>query len=257
MKAHWIPQMNRAGTARRYVLNLGDGYKAYVSKDANTDGRTYLWAIMGPRLWPAGQVQQDGIIHLRDESNGHAFQTKEAAMLDFEKIMPRWKREFRHLLPMQEKPPIVESTPSKWIKDIENIRDIQHSDPISKTDPYMRGMANALEVVWSIISDEEPCFIEGPLDEARPTWRKGVPTGCCEVEGAEHCLFGNKALLIYPDAFGSAEWFTVEIIDQSGEILADDFVKSGDISTARTSAERLWSKGSWKHGSDGVEPPEL
>ena len=109
MKAHWIPQMNRAGTARRYVLNLGDGYKAYVSKDANTDGRTYLWAIMGPRLWPAGQVQQDGIIHLRDESNGHAFQTKEAAMLDFEKIMPRWKREFRHLLPMQEKPPIIEA----------------------------------------------------------------------------------------------------------------------------------------------------
>jgi hypothetical protein len=53
----------------------------------------------------------------------------------------------------------------KLKSDIANVRDIQHSDPVSKKDPYMRGMANGLEVAHSVASNKEPKFIDAPKKE--------------------------------------------------------------------------------------------
>ena len=50
----------------------------------------------------------------------------------------------------------------KKMSDIENIIRIQISDPSSKTDPYMRGMANGMIMIESIINGTEPKFIDSP-----------------------------------------------------------------------------------------------
>lgn len=51
------------------------------------------------------------------------------------------------------------------LEDLKNVVQIQIQDPSSKTDPYMRGMANAFLIAWNIMAEpygEEVEFIEAP-----------------------------------------------------------------------------------------------
>lgn len=51
---------------------------------------------------------------------------------------------------------------AKPMKDLDDIVNVQVSDPTSKTDSYMRGMANGLLIAQSVLKDS-PCeFIEAP-----------------------------------------------------------------------------------------------
>ena len=46
------------------------------------------------------------------------------------------------------------------LQKIDDVMKIQLDDPASKTDPYMKGMANGMILVRALIVGEEPKFIE-------------------------------------------------------------------------------------------------
>lgn len=48
-------------------------------------------------------------------------------------------------------------TYTKQMKDLDKVLNMQLSDPASKTDPYMQGMANGMLVAKGIFSDEDVC----------------------------------------------------------------------------------------------------
>lgn len=47
-------------------------------------------------------------------------------------------------------------------KDIANLASISANDPASKTDEYLRGMANGIAVADAAVNDKEPEFVEAP-----------------------------------------------------------------------------------------------
>lgn len=57
---------------------------------------------------------------------------------------------------------------NKVASDIANITEIASSDPAAKTDEYMRGMANGLQVANSAVNDKEPQFLEAPKKRQSP-----------------------------------------------------------------------------------------
>ena len=70
------------------------------------------------------------------------------------------------------------------LSDIQNIFDIQVNDPSSKTDPYMRGMANGMIMLKSILDGCEPKFIDKPSLEkqAEPVNCKTICDACGEYD---------------------------------------------------------------------------
>ena len=53
----------------------------------------------------------------------------------------------------------------KQLDDIKNVIKIQTSDPYTKKDSYMQGMANGMLVIDAIIHSYSPVFIDHDKDE--------------------------------------------------------------------------------------------
>ncbi|MGL5474006.1 MAG: hypothetical protein ACRDBZ_05225 [Citrobacter braakii] len=61
----------------------------------------------------------------------------------------------------------------KKIEDIRGAYSIQKNDPSIRTDPYMRGMFNGMEVLVAILEDREPEFVKLAEKEAPTTMSTG------------------------------------------------------------------------------------
>lgn len=53
--------------------------------------------------------------------------------------------------------------PELMLKEIQSVMDVQLNDPSTRTDSYMRGMANGMILIDSIIRGIEPKYIEKPI----------------------------------------------------------------------------------------------
>ena len=150
-----------------------------VYRSNNTDKNMVCYAV---RLRVGNEYGSDSrwnwtVSNSRHYSEGHA-STLQQAKTAAENAKPsilRWEfnpknKQNKFSLPYGKRVEFVPEAPldeamrpSEWanmIDDIDNMWAIQKSDPISKTDPYMRGMANALEVVHSVIHGEDADFID-------------------------------------------------------------------------------------------------
>ena len=90
------------------------------------------------------------------------------------------------------------------LSDIQNIYDIQVNDPSSKTDTYMRGMANGMIMLKSILDGRKPEFIGKPSPEVKGEkpcehqWLEGeFPTVGASVHGWE-CVMCKKFVVKDP-----------------------------------------------------------
>ncbi len=65
-------------------------------------------------------------------------------------------------------------------KDLQDVIDTQCSDGNWNYDPYMHGMANGLIVARSILTGEEPVFLEAPKKWLSDVPMRNIESSPCE-----------------------------------------------------------------------------